>query len=171
MESVDASGPATTSPEALATLLGRGAPRAPDRASLEAWGRALGAALPSRAVITLAGDLGAGKTTLVRAICEGLAVADVSAVTSPTFALIQEYAAPRGTIVHADLYRLKSSAELDALGWDEILATADVMLVEWPERAAGTLPAHAIAIELKHDREHAGRRVLIVTRATGKPSR
>lgn len=86
-------------------------------------------------MITLAGDLGAGKTTLVRAICEGLAVADVSAVTSPTFALIQEYAAPRGTIVHADLYRLKSSAELDALGWDEILATADVLLVEWPERA------------------------------------
>ncbi len=98
-------------------------------------------------------------------------MSDLSAVTSPTFALIQEYAAPRGTVVHADLYRLRSRAELDALGWDEILATADVMLIEWPERAAGTLPSDTIALELRHDHEHTDRRMLIVTRATGKPSR
>jgi tRNA threonylcarbamoyladenosine biosynthesis protein TsaE len=58
--------------DSLAYLLGRGAPRAPDRKALEAWGRALGAVLPRPVVITLEGDLGAGKTTLVRAICTGL---------------------------------------------------------------------------------------------------
>jgi tRNA threonylcarbamoyladenosine biosynthesis protein TsaE len=95
----------------LTELLGRGAPRAPDLASLEAWGKALGAVLPRPAIVTFAGDLGAGKTTLVRAICAGLGVSDLAAVTSPTFALIQEYAAPRGPVVHVDLYRLRSVKE------------------------------------------------------------
>lgn len=146
----------------FAQLIGRGAPRAPDRPSLEAWGRALGAALPRPAVITLIGDLGAGKTTLVRAISEGLGVLDLSAVTSPTFALVQEYASPAGTVVHADLYRLKSDAELASLGWDEIVANASVLLVEWPERAEGTLPADTLSIELRHDSEHPDRRLLTV---------
>lgn len=147
-------------------LVGRGAPRAPDRASLEAWGRALGAALPRPMVVTLAGDLGAGKTTLVRAICAGLAVTDLSAVTSPTFALIQEYPSPGGTVVHVDLYRLRSDAELEALGWEEIVANASVLMVEWPERAAGSLPSETLSIELRHDVEHADRRLLTV-RTTG----
>jgi tRNA threonylcarbamoyladenosine biosynthesis protein TsaE len=60
--------------DSLVYLLGRGAPRAPDRDALEAWGRALGAVLPRPVVITLEGDLGAGKTTLVRAICVGIGV-------------------------------------------------------------------------------------------------
>jgi tRNA threonylcarbamoyladenosine biosynthesis protein TsaE len=151
---------------ALPHLLGRGAPRAPDRASLEAWGRALGSALPRPVVITLAGELGAGKTTLVRALCDGLGVADLSAVTSPTFALLQEYASPRGAIVHADLYRLRSDAELEQLGWDELVASTPVLLVEWPERAEGALGDRVIAIELRHDPEHADRRLMSV-RARG----
>lgn len=155
-----------TEESSYAHLVGRGAPRAPDRASLEAWGRALGAALPRPMVITLAGDLGAGKTTLVRAICAGLNVNDLSAVTSPTFALIQEYPSPAGAVVHVDLYRLRSDAELEALGWEEIVATSSVLLVEWPERAAGSLPKHTLAIELRHDAEHDDRRVLTV-RAPG----
>jgi tRNA threonylcarbamoyladenosine biosynthesis protein TsaE len=146
----------------LQQLIGRDAPRAPDRDSLEAWGRALGAALSRPAVITFSGDLGAGKTTLVRAVCEGLGVTDPSAVTSPTFALIQEYPAPAGTVVHADLYRLKSDAELEGLGWDEIVANASVLLVEWPERAAATLPPGTINVELNHDPDHADRRRLAV---------
>ncbi len=146
----------------LAALVGREAPRAPDLASLEAWGRALGASLPRPAVVTLAGDLGAGKTTLVRAICEGAGVRDLSAVTSPTFALIQEYAAPRGTVVHADLYRLRSTSELDALGWDELVANAPLLLVEWPQHALDTLPSGVIAIELRHDPTLADRRLLSV---------
>lgn len=147
---------------ALQRLLGREAPRAPDRASLEAWGRALGAALPRPAVVTFSGELGVGKTTLVRAVCGGLGVTDLAAVTSPTFALIQEYPAPGGAVVHADLYRLRSTAELDGLGWDEIVATAPVLLVEWPERAADTLPPGTIRVELTHDTDHADRRRLSV---------
>ncbi len=143
-------------------LVGRGAPRAPDLASLEAWGRSLGAALPRPAIVTLSGDLGAGKTTLVRAICVGLGVADPAAVTSPTFALIQEYAAPRGPVVHVDLYRLRSARELDTIGWYEVVATAPVLLVEWPDRAADSLPNHVIAVELRHDPGRRDRRRLSV---------
>ena len=144
----------------LAHLLERGAPRAPDLDTLEAWGRALGAVLPRPSVITLAGDLGAGKTTLARAICAGLGVVDLSAVTSPTFSIVQQYDAPRGRVVHADLYRVRSDAELDTLGWDEIVESAAVLLVEWPERAAATLPRETIAITLTHDVLAADRRVL-----------
>lgn len=149
--------------ETLAHLLGRGAPRAPDRDSLEAWGRALGAMLPRPVTIALEGDLGAGKTTLVRALCEGLGVLDLDAVTSPTFALVHEYDAPRGPIVHVDLYRLRTSAELESLGWDELVDQSPVLLVEWPDRAANGLPRDTITIALSHDPADAGRRVLRVS--------
>ncbi len=148
--------------DSISHLLGRGAPRAPDRDSLEAWGRALGAVLPRPAVITLEGDLGAGKTTLARALCEGVGVTDLSAVTSPTFALVQQYDAPRGPVVHADLYRLRTDAELDALGWEEIVQTAPVLLIEWPERAVSSLPASRLSIVLEHDSLDMSRRVLRV---------
>jgi tRNA threonylcarbamoyladenosine biosynthesis protein TsaE len=138
-------------------------PERPDPAALEAWGRALGAALPRPAVVTLAGELGAGKTTLVRALCAGLGVTDPDAVTSPTFALLQEYPAPDGPVVHADLYRLRRPADLDALGWEEVVATARVLLVEWPEVAAATLPAGTIAIRLGHDPADPDRRRLEVS--------
>ncbi len=146
--------------DSLSYLLGRGAPRAPDRDSLEAWGKALGKVLPRPVVITLEGDLGAGKTTLVRAICEGVGVAEIGSVTSPTFSLIQQYAAPNGTVVHADLYRLRSDAELDLLGWDEIVSSASILLVEWPDRAVNTLPRDTIHLVLSHDADNTGRRLL-----------
>ena len=149
--------------EQLAHLLSRGSPRAPERDSLEAWGRAVGAVLPRPVVITLEGDLGAGKTTLARALCAGIGVADLDAVTSPTFSLVQQYPAPDGPVVHVDLYRLRSDAELEALGWDELVATAPVLLVEWPERASHTLPADTIGITLSHDPDNTTRRHLHVT--------
>ncbi|HEY0930316.1 MAG TPA: tRNA (adenosine(37)-N6)-threonylcarbamoyltransferase complex ATPase subunit type 1 TsaE [Gemmatimonas sp.] len=148
--------------DSLAHLLGRGAPRNPDRDSLDAWGKALGAALPRPTVITLEGDLGTGKTTLARALCAGLGVLALDAVTSPTFSLVQQYDAPRGPIVHADLYRLKGPADLEALGWDELVDQSPVLLVEWPDRAANMLPADAIGITLAHDPEHPERRLLKV---------
>lgn len=154
----------------LAHLLGRGAPRAPDLETLEAWGRAVGAALPRPAIITLEGDLGAGKTTLARAICAGIGVENLAAVTSPTFSLVQHYEAPNGPVVHVDLYRLRSEAELQQLGWDELVATSPVLLVEWPDRAAGTLPPDVIALTLTHDVEHPDRRVLRI-RAALEPLR
>lgn len=144
----------------LLYLLGRGAPRSPDRESLVAWGRALGAVLPRPVVITLEGDLGTGKTTLVRAICMGLGVSDISSVTSPTFSVIQQYAAPSGLVVHADLYRLRSDAELDLLGWEEIVKTAPVLLIEWPDRAINTLPRDTVHVVLAHDETNTDRRLL-----------
>jgi tRNA threonylcarbamoyl adenosine modification protein YjeE len=113
-------------------------------------------------VLTFEGDLGAGKTTLARALCAGLGVTALDAVTSPTFSLVQYYDAPRGPVVHVDLYRLRSRAELDALGWDEIVDTAPVLLIEWPERALETLPSDTIAITLSHDSENPARRLLKV---------
>ncbi len=150
-------------PNSLSHLLARGAPRAPDRDTLETWGRTVGAALVRPAVITLEGDLGAGKTTLARALCAGLGVADLQAVTSPTFSLVQQYDSAAGPVVHVDLYRLRSDAELEALGWDELVATASVLLVEWPERALHTLPGHTIRITLSHDDDNPARRQLKVT--------
>jgi len=111
-------------------------------------------------VITLEGDLGAGKTTLVRAICVGIGVLAIEAVTSPTFSIIQQYDAPRGPVVHADLYRLRSDAELALLGWDELVDSAPVLLVEWPDRAENTLPRDSIHVVLAHDPESADRRLL-----------
>ncbi len=152
----------TSAAVSLAHLLGRGAPRAPDHETLEAWGRVLGAALPRPIVIALTGDLGAGKTTLARALCAGVGVIDVAAVTSPTFSLVQQYETTDGLVVHVDLYRLRSDAELEALGWDEIVSTAQILLIEWPERVQSQLPAATIFISLSHDPQNPHRRVLRV---------
>jgi tRNA threonylcarbamoyl adenosine modification protein YjeE len=148
--------------DTLHHLLTRGAPRSPNRESLEAWGRAIGALLPRPVCLAFEGDLGAGKTTLVRALCDGLGVRALNDVTSPTFSLVQQYDAPRGPVVHVDLYRLRSDAELEALGWDEIVDTSPVLLIEWPERALGTLPRDTITIGLSHDPDNADRRLLKV---------
>jgi len=149
----------------LTHLLTRGAPRSPDLASLEAWGRAVGAALPLASVVTLDGDLGAGKTTLARALCEGAGVLDPASVTSPTFAIIHRYPAAIGEIAHVDLYRVRDARELEALGWDELVATAPLLLVEWPDRAVESVPASRIRIRLSHDTDHADRRLLQVERS------
>ena len=127
-----------------------------------AWGRALGAALPARTVLALHGELGAGKTTLVRAICEGLGVHDLGAVTSPTFALLHEYESSRGLVLHADLYRLRSPDELEQLGWDELVSRATVTLVEWPERAGSYLPVTTVHVMLSHIAGDADHRNILV---------
>ncbi|MEP6780701.1 MAG: tRNA (adenosine(37)-N6)-threonylcarbamoyltransferase complex ATPase subunit type 1 TsaE [Gemmatimonadaceae bacterium] len=131
---------------------------------LEAWGIAFGASLPRPIVITLKGDLGSGKTTLARAICEGLGVANVFGVTSPTFAILQDYSAPNGPVVHADLYRLRGEAELDALGWDEIVDRAQILIVEWPERTTRPWPIGTIGISLSYPDVGLESRVLKVVR-------
>jgi N-acetylmuramate 1-kinase len=98
-------------------------------------------------VITLSGDLGAGKTTFARALIRYLADDDTIEVPSPTFTLTQTYTLPRFTVVHADLYRLSGSAELTELGFDDAPEGA-IALVEWPDRAAGFLPANRLEIAL-----------------------
>jgi tRNA threonylcarbamoyl adenosine modification protein YjeE len=130
------------------------------RAELERWGEAFGAGLAPGAIVALHGDLGAGKTTLVQAICRGYGVRDE--VTSPTYALVHEYAAPRSVVQHLDLYRLDAPADLTNLGFDDMLGADAVLLVEWPERAGDRLPMERIDIRLSHVAEDAGVRRLEV---------
>ena len=112
------------------------------------WGEAFGAGLTAPCVITLAGDLGAGKTTLVQAIARGYGV--TAAVTSPTFALVHEYRAAKSPVFHLDLYRLDGAHQLANIGWDDILASRAVVLIEWPDRAGTELPPAAQEIILAH---------------------
>jgi tRNA threonylcarbamoyladenosine biosynthesis protein TsaE len=122
---------------------------------LETRGAAIGRKLRAPALVTLMGDLGAGKTTLVQAICRGLGVTEP--VTSPTFALIHEYAAPTARIVHCDLYRLRTDAEVSSLGLDDALGDpATITLVEWPERAGQLLPVPSLMLMLAHVPGNAG---------------
>ncbi len=96
-------------------------------------------------LITLSGDLGAGKTAFARALIRYLANDDALEVPSPTFTLVQTYALPRFTVVHADLYRVAGASELTELGVDEAGEDA-VMLLEWPDRAGNTLPPDRLDI-------------------------
>lgn len=120
----------------------------PDLAATTALGRRLGQRLFAGAVVALVGPLGAGKTHLVRALAEGLGVADSRCVTSPTFVLIQEYPG-RLPIYHFDTYRLAGEAAFAELGAGEYLEGDGVCLVEWADRVPGCLPADHLRVELE----------------------
>ncbi|OYV67903.1 MAG: tRNA (adenosine(37)-N6)-threonylcarbamoyltransferase complex ATPase subunit type 1 TsaE [Gemmatimonadetes bacterium 21-71-4] len=117
-------------------------------ADLAAWGERFGRESAIPRIVALEGDLGAGKTTLARAICRGFGVA--GEVTSPTFALVHEYDAPRGAVYHLDLYRLEGPRDLANVGWDEFMDERALVVVEWPERAGGRLPPAVVRIQLAH---------------------
>src|SRR5216117_2711768 len=126
---------------------------------LRDWGEELGRAITPPLVVTLSGELGVGKTTLAQAICLGYGVNGV--ITSPTYALVQEYAAPRSVVFHIDLYRLDSPDQLTNLGWDEIVSSRSLVLVEWPERAGSRLPEDHLSIDLDYVPDDPGRRILL----------
>jgi len=107
----------------------------------------IAAALAPGDLLTLSGDLGAGKTTFARALIRHLAGDQTVEVPSPTFTLMQAYELPRFNLVHADLYRLSGPGELAELGFEDI-APGAVTLLEWPDRAAGFLPADRLDIAL-----------------------
>ncbi|MFN2400344.1 MAG: tRNA (adenosine(37)-N6)-threonylcarbamoyltransferase complex ATPase subunit type 1 TsaE [Gemmatimonadaceae bacterium] len=117
-------------------------------AELEEWGERFGRAVRAPLVIALSGELGAGKTTLARSICRGFGVTEE--VTSPTFALVHEYAAPRFPVLHVDLFRLEGPSQLENIGWDEIVSAHALVLIEWAERAAHMLPPSSVRIDLEH---------------------
>jgi tRNA threonylcarbamoyladenosine biosynthesis protein TsaE len=119
-----------------------------DQQELAAEGLALGRALPAGSVVTLEGDLGAGKTTFIQAIARGLGVA--APATSPTYALVHRYQGRRGPVFHLDCYRLRSPDEAADLDWEGLLSEGDAVLVEWPERAGTWLPAPARRFRLHH---------------------
>lgn len=129
-----------------------------DEAATRALGEALAAAMPAARpalVVALEGDLGAGKSTLARALLRALGVQ--GAIRSPTYTLVEPYATPRGDCLHLDLYRLGEAAELDYLGIDEQYADHALWLVEWPGRGAGRLPPVDLLLSLA--REGQGRRL------------
>jgi tRNA threonylcarbamoyladenosine biosynthesis protein TsaE len=100
-----------------------------------ALGRELAATLKGVCMVILRGDLGAGKTTLVKGIAEGLQAASQEDVTSPTFTLIHEYRGPEVNLYHVDLYRIETERELATLGLDELFAEdGSLVLLEWGEK-------------------------------------
>src|SRR5215472_14278155 len=134
----------------------------PDLAATEAFGRRLGGLLFPGAVVALVGQLGAGKTHLVRAVAEGLGLADGRGVSSPTFVLIQEYPA-RLPIYHFDAYRLNSAGEFLDLGAHEYFEGSGVCLVEWADRVESCLPEEYLRINFDVTGE-ASRRLTIEAR-------
>ena len=101
-------------------------------------------------VIALRGNLGAGKTTLARAIIHALGCDEREEIPSPTFTLVQTYATRRMPVAHFDLYRLNAASEIEELGLDLALKRG-IALIEWPERASGTLPASRLEILLEDE--------------------
>jgi tRNA threonylcarbamoyl adenosine modification protein YjeE len=118
-----------------------------DEAALRRSATDIAAALEPGDLLTLSGDLGAGKTTFARALIRYLAGDETIEVPSPTFTLVQNYALPRFPLVHADLYRLSGPGELAELGLDDLPDEA-VVLLEWPDRAAGFLPPDRLDVGL-----------------------
>lgn len=129
------------------------------REELIEWGERFGKSLHGKLVVAIAGELGAGKTTLVQAICRGAGV--TTEVTSPTYALVHEYEGDRFPIYHLDLYRLNKPEDLTNLGWDDMLRSHALILVEWPERGGDRIPADAVPIDLELDPADEERRLLL----------
>ena len=99
-------------------------------------------------VVAFAGNMGAGKTTFIQALCRALGVK--SEVTSPTFALVNEYFTPEGhSIFHFDLYRIEDPAELFDLGYEEYFYSGEPCLIEWPEKAEHLIPEDALRVKIR----------------------
>lgn len=120
-----------------------------DEAGLAAWGAAFARLLRPPVVVGLSGELGTGKTTLIRAIAAALGV--TAPVTSPTFALVHRYDGAACTVYHLDGYRLRRPEETIDLGLDDMLREdRAVLLIEWPERLGPALPPPAHHIHLAY---------------------
>lgn len=117
-------------------------------AAMEALGAQLAAAARAPLVVFLEGQLGAGKTTLVRGWLHGLG--HEGAVKSPTYTLVEPYELPAGALYHFDLYRLSEPEELEYMGIRDYLVGDAVALIEWPERGAGILPGADLAVAIDY---------------------
>lgn len=136
----------------------------PDAEAQERLGAALAAACPARSLIFLEGELGVGKTTLVRGFLRARGYA--GPVRSPTYTLVEPYQLSTGAVYHLDLYRLGGGEELEYLGVRDLLDSDVVFLIEWPAQAAGWLPKPDLRIQIEHrDRGRAMR--LLPTSPTG----
>jgi tRNA threonylcarbamoyladenosine biosynthesis protein TsaE len=139
----------------------------PDEAATQALGRAIAQALQPGEAVCLFGPMGAGKSTLARALVRALTTPD-EAVPSPTFTLVQFYEGARLNVAHFDLYRLSSSDEAYEIGLDEALDEG-AAVIEWPERLEGRLPRDRLDIEIALPESGAdGRRARLVAHGAWK---
>ncbi len=136
------------------------------RNETESFGKAIGRTLQGGEVLALIGELGAGKTTLVRGIAAGLQ-APPSSVSSPSFVLIHEYRG-RQPLIHADFYRLRTVAEAESIGLSEYLNDGSIIAVEWADRFEAQLPGDRLDIRMSH-RSSSARKVTLT--AHGSQSR
>src|ERR1700737_3755637 len=124
----------------------------PDSSVTEALGRALARSFPgapqTAAVVYLQGELGAGKTTCVRSLLRALGVTGL--VRSPTYTLVETYQLATLTCVHVDLYRLQSLTEVDESGLRDLVGPGSLIMVEWPEKGRGALPAADLDLTLRY---------------------
>jgi tRNA threonylcarbamoyladenosine biosynthesis protein TsaE len=111
-------------------------------------GRAFAASLAPGDVVALEGTLGTGKTQFVLGVCQALGVS--GPVSSPTFALINVYPAQAGVVVHVDLYRINTLAEVAELGLEEYFSGRSICLIEWADRVPGVLPPNAVVVRASH---------------------
>ena len=111
-------------------------------------GRSLAADLSPPRLVVLRGELGAGKTTLVKGIAEGFHAASADHVTSPTFTLVHEYRGPEVILYHIDLYRVDTQRELETLGLDDLRDDKSVLLIEWGEKFLRILQERDVEIAL-----------------------
>ena len=123
---------------------------------LEAYAAALWSTVPPGAVIWLSGDLGAGKTTFVQAVARA---AGAGGARSPTFALVHEYDAPGGLLIHVDCYRLRDPDEALDIDFPGLLGTARLLLIEWPEQAGRHAPPPTVHLTFRHGAEAGVRRL------------
>ena len=124
------------------------------------FGRTLAEMLASPKLVLLRGDLGAGKTTLVKGIAAAFEAAQEEDVTSPTFTLIHEYRGPHANLYHIDLYRIDTQRELDTLALDDLRSENSILLIEWGEKFARFVRERDVEIALERTGESA-RRVVV----------
>ena len=134
------------------------------RATGSALGKALCATRGAALVVTVQGELGAGKTTLVGGLLNALGVP--GPIRSPTYTLIEPYETDTVHIYHLDLYRLTDAREVEALGLRDLLDSDAALLIEWPERGAGMLPPVDLHIAIEYPESGAAGRRLALTAAT-----
>lgn len=111
---------------------------------------------PNEKIFLLSGKMGAGKTTLIKALCQSLKVVDV--VSSPTFSIVNEYKTLQGaSVFHFDLYRIKSPVELMDIGFEEYIYSGAVCLIEWPELASELMPESFVQINIETEEQGSSR--------------
>lgn len=108
-------------------------------------------------VFAFYGEMGAGKTTFIKAICEELGVEDV--ITSPTFAIVNEYTSSDGPIYHFDFYRIKKLEEVYDMGFEDYFYSGALCFIEWPELIEDVLPEDAVKVQIKEEED--GTRVIL----------